>query len=107
MQLRDVLQRFRLKEQDNEAMEKIMDKPLRRSDVRERKVGTEYMLYDTFGRVIHVLNETAQFIWQRCDGEHSVSDIIAEAIEIYDVSEEQARSEIEECLETFRKLSVI
>ena len=88
-------------------MEHKTSKLVRRSGIKEKDVGGELMLYDVFGKYVHVLNDTALFIWQRCDGEHSLDDIVTEAATIYDVSEEQIRLDIEECLETFRELSII
>jgi hypothetical protein len=38
-------------------------------------MGDEALLQDADAHAIHVLNRTAQLIWEACDGEHTVADI--------------------------------
>ncbi|MGO9530798.1 MAG: PqqD family protein [Syntrophobacteraceae bacterium] len=76
--------------------------PTRREDVMERRVGKDHMLYDATGRAVHLLNETALFVWERCDGDHAVQDIISEAESVYKVSKEQIQADVEECLAALR-----
>lgn len=52
------------------------EKPQRRSDLLEKPLGDETLLYDADGGMIHVLNATAQAIWSLCDGEHTVESIV-------------------------------
>jgi len=37
------------------------------------------LLYDSGAGILHVINRTAEFVWEMCDGSHSVEDI-AEAM---------------------------
>ncbi len=85
----------------------MSENPIRRSEIMERKVGDEHMLYDTLGRRVHVLNPTAYLLWNRCDGDHSLDEIIAEAASATGAPEEQVRADIEECLDSFRNLSLL
>lgn len=50
-------------------------KPTARDDVDVRSTGDQRMLYDRKRDRIHVLNETAEFIWLRCDGKHTLGDL--------------------------------
>ena len=50
-------------------------KPQHRSDLLEKSLGDETLLYDAEGGVIHVLNATAQVIWSLCDGEHTMTEM--------------------------------
>jgi len=50
-------------------------KPLRKPGLVAQETGEETLLYSTEGRAVHVLNPTARFIWERCDGAHTVADI--------------------------------
>ncbi|NSW56574.1 MAG: PqqD family protein [Armatimonadetes bacterium] len=84
-----------------------MDKPVRRKDLLGRQVADEWMIYDASGKAVHVLNETARFVWDRCDGEHDVEDIVAEAVALYEVSEAEAREDILACLASFAELSIL
>jgi len=65
------------------------------------------MLYDSLGRAVHVLNETAYFIWQRCDGQHTIKEIIQEASSICKVPEEEVRTDIGDCVSTFREKGLL
>ena len=51
---------------------------------------------------MHLLNETALFVWERCDGDHAVQDIISEAGSVYKGSKEQIQADVEECLAALR-----
>ncbi|MDI9584483.1 MAG: PqqD family protein [Acidobacteriota bacterium] len=85
----------------------MMDKPVRRKDLLGRQVADEWMIYDASGKAVHVLNETARFVWDRCDGEHGVDDIVTEAVALYEISETEAREDILECLASFAELSIL
>ncbi len=82
-------------------------KPTRLENVMERRVGNDRMLYDAAGRAVHVLNETALFVWQRCDGEHSVQDIISEAASVYTISTDKIQGDIEECMAALRSKGLL
>lgn len=53
--------------------------PVGRTDVLLRRVGNEWVLFDSSQGRAHVLNLTAAVVWTYCDGEHP-SDAIADAI---------------------------
>ena len=50
-------------------------KPICRSDIAAEKAGREMLLYNAETETIHVLNSTAQLIWDLCDGKHSAAEI--------------------------------
>lgn len=50
-------------------------KPRRKSDVAIQELGEDVLLYRAENQAIHVLNTTAQRIWELCDGEHTEEDI--------------------------------
>jgi len=60
-------------------------KPRSRSDVITRDVRNQRVLYDNASHSSHVLNETAEFIWNLCDGEHSVEEIALEVRASFEV----------------------
>jgi hypothetical protein len=47
---------------------------------------------------IYTLNETGAYIWQMIDGKMTVGDIVGRMIEKYEVSEEQAFSDLKELI---------
>lgn len=84
-----------------------METVKRRSEIMKRPVGKEYMLYDAVGRKVHVLNETAHFVWELCDGTCSIDDIVSRAAAAFDASPDELRADIEGCLKEFRSLSLL
>ena len=48
---------------------------MRRSGLLVRSVEGDVVVLDRREEKIHQLNATAAFIWERCDGRHSVDDI--------------------------------
>jgi hypothetical protein len=70
-------------------------------------VGHEVMLYDLTGKTIHVLNETASFIWNCCDGNHNVNDMAKKTSGLFNIPSEKTISDIEDCLANFKELNII
>ena len=52
-----------------------LSKPLRVSNIIVQEAGTELVLSSIEGKAIHVLNPTARFIWNLCDGQHTLEAI--------------------------------
>ena len=67
--------------------------PKHRSDVIVRVVDHETVVLDRQGELIHQLNETAGYIWDRCDGESTVADITNQLAEAFSVDPETARKD--------------
>ena len=67
--------------------------PIRREGVYCHRMEDECLLYDGEHSKIHVLNEIAGFVWEKCDGDHSVRDIVDEVRGRYDAPEEPVLTE--------------
>jgi len=67
--------------------------PKRRSDVIVREVDHETVVLDRKGELVHQLNQTAGYIWDRCDGESTVTDIANQLAEAFDVDPDTARKD--------------
>jgi hypothetical protein len=50
-------------------------RPLHKNNLILKDLGDEFLIYSAENKEIHVINPTAQLIWNMCDGEHSMSDI--------------------------------
>jgi hypothetical protein len=50
-------------------------KPVHKRNLILKDLGDEFLIYSAEHKEIHVINPTAQLIWNMCDGEHSISDI--------------------------------
>ncbi len=65
---------------------------MRREDVIRKSVDeSETMLYDPQTETIHVLNPSAELIWELCDGEHTPADIAQAIREQYAGTQEPVR----------------
>ena len=62
-------------------------KPLRKDGIVARKTGDEWVLYDSEEKSVHIVNETAEFVWRLCDGSHTLSDIAEQVQEAFQVPE--------------------
>ncbi|MCB0155260.1 MAG: PqqD family protein [Anaerolineae bacterium] len=51
-------------------------KPLRGDNLVLQPLGNELMVYNPLKQVVHVLNATAQHIWDLCDGQHTPREIV-------------------------------
>ena len=74
----------------------IAGTPKRRGDVLLYPLDEEAVVYDVAHDVLHYLNATARFIWERCDGDRTIAEIADELNEVFDLdgSGETAAEEI-------------
>jgi len=59
--------------------------PLRKDGILSRKLGDEWMLYDPAAGAVHIINGTAEFVWNLCDGQHDLDDIAGQLRGAYQV----------------------
>jgi hypothetical protein len=50
-------------------------KPVHKPGITVKEMGEEMFLYNADDKAIHILNPTAQLIWELCDGEHTIVDM--------------------------------
>lgn len=72
----------------------------RTQNIVSRRVAGELFLVPVAGNLadmqrIFTLTKVAEFIWERLDGQRSLSDILNDVVEQFDVDEEQADSDIQ------------
>ena len=87
-----------------------MDKkyPLRKNGILTRRIGDEWMLYNSEKGDIHVINSTAEFVWRMCDGSRSISEIIHQVRDDYELSDEiNIKKDIEDIIQIFWELGVL
>jgi hypothetical protein len=68
--------------------------PRRRSRVRARAIEEETVILDCQRNLVHQLNETASYVWDRCDGEHSVAAIASDLVQAFDVALDTATKDV-------------
>lgn len=68
--------------------------PRRREGLRTRDVDGETVALDTDRQLVHQLNRTAGFIWDRCDGTRTVSEIARDLAAAFDVDLSTAAADV-------------
>jgi len=84
-----------------------MNYPRRRADVNSRVVEGELVVLDRQHELIHQLNLTATYIWERCDGTASVEDIAAQLAETFAVAYEAALHDVGRVLSDLQRLQLL
>jgi Coenzyme PQQ synthesis protein D (PqqD) len=66
----------------------------RRRDVKSRLVDGETVVLDQQAGVVHQLNATASFIWERCDGQSTLTDIAQQLAQAFEVDPHVASCDV-------------
>jgi hypothetical protein len=83
-------------------------KPIKKENVYARKLGDEWMIYDSELEKVHIINSTAEYVWRMCDGSHDLLTIKAKFLEEYDIKDDQQlENDLRQILEKFEQLGVI
>jgi Coenzyme PQQ synthesis protein D (PqqD) len=70
------------------------DHPQRRADVNVRIVDGEVVVLDRRSNLIHQLNPTASYIWDRCGGQSTVAEIADQLAAAFDVDAKKAIQDV-------------
>lgn len=62
-------------------------------------------VYDSNG--LFILNELGSFLWDRLEQAETAADLVQEVLAEYEVSEEEARSDIMEFLNNLKMLGIL
>jgi hypothetical protein len=77
-------------------------RPVRKPGITVKDIGSETLLYSAEEEAIHILNPTAQLIWELCDGEHTVEDMEQAIRASFSVTDEHdVTGDIRRTLEVF------
>jgi hypothetical protein len=75
-------------------------KPIKVDRLAYKTIGQETIILDTkLNQQVHQLNELGSFIWNLCDGEHELQEIISRVCDEFDVNSEMATQDVYEFLE--------
>lgn len=72
-----------------------------------KEIEGECLIYDQQRNRVHVLNKTAFFIWELCDGSRSVADIVACVVKRYQVGLDQAKADTAQTLGHLAELELL
>jgi hypothetical protein len=82
-------------------------KPRQRPDYRLEKIDDELLLYHPSQTVIMYCNPSASLIWQLCDGERTIEEIISLLSAAYEQPVEAMTSEVTTTLQQFHQRQAI
>jgi Coenzyme PQQ synthesis protein D (PqqD) len=68
--------------------------PKRRPDLTSRLVDGEALVLDRRAGLIHQLNHTASFVWERCDGRSTLADIAHQLVHAFEVDPNVAARDV-------------
>jgi len=87
-----------------------MFKPMKRKKCFFHKISEdEAIVYNPDTKYVHVLNQTASFVWQHCDGSNSIDDILKNMKKGFDISsnERSVQSDISKIVNRFKELELV
>lgn len=82
-------------------------RPRVRERLSARVIGGELVVLDRDGGRVHQFNATATYIWGRCDGRFTESEIAEQMAVDFDVAPEQAVSDVSALVVQLRELGLL
>jgi len=82
-------------------------KPLRNQDFRLEKMDNELLLFNPKSTNILYLNETASLIWQLCDGQRNVTELVSLLTETFPEAGTNIKKDVEDTITLFKKHGAI
>jgi len=76
-------------------------------DVSLQRVGQEAILHDRRNGRAHVINESAAQIWELCDGNHTLDQIVSAFSTSYELPAADVQADVEYILAKFHELGVL
>ena len=83
------------------------DRPRKTARYMVKDLADEVLFYDAEGEKIHILNATSREIYLRCDGRHSVNDLVQALVSNFEIDEATAREDTIEVLERLIDLKIV
>jgi len=77
--------------------------PVVREELQYRELEDGGVIYDTSAERIHTLNLTAAYIWNCCDGSHTLLQIATDLQQHANVPLEKAMNDVREAVTQFQK----
>lgn len=85
-----------------------MRKPNRVDRLAYKTIGDETIILDTkLNQQVHQLNELASFIWNLCDGEHEVHQIVEKVCLEFEVSKDEANRDVHDFIVELEKKTLL
>ena len=81
--------------------------PTPNTDVSLQRVGQEAILHDRGNCRAHVINESAAQIWELCDGQRTVDEIVSAFAAAYELPTADVRADVQYILAKFHELRML
>jgi hypothetical protein len=78
----------------------LSSRPCRKRGLERRTTNGQTVLIEPRGRVEHVLNDTALALWELCDGETTVEEMVVAAIGLFDAQGGRLEQDVLAALDT-------
>lgn len=76
-------------------------------DVIWHRIGDDIVVIKDNGLTTHILNKTAAFIWEMCNGKCGIDEITKRLYEYFEVSRDEARADASDTINIFNKKGII
>jgi PqqD family protein of HPr-rel-A system len=80
---------------------------MRRKDVWLRTSGNENAVFDPANGGLHLLNETARAIWELCDGETTLGEMVMAICELSGLHPDVVTEDVKRTLAEFEHLGIL
>ena len=81
--------------------------PTPNKDVLLQRVGQEAILHDRRNGRAHVINESAAQIWELCDGQHTLDQIVSTFAATYALPTVDVQADVQNIIAKFHELRVL
>jgi Coenzyme PQQ synthesis protein D (PqqD) len=81
--------------------------PKRRSNLNWRTIDGETLILNRAEGRLHQLNATASFVWDCCDGNSNIAEIVGRLAGVYEVDARTACKDVEEVLFNLRSSKLL
>jgi hypothetical protein len=81
--------------------------PTPNKDVSLQRVGQEAILHDRRNGRAHVINASAAQIWELCDGQNTLDQIVSTFAAVYALPAADVRADVQYILARFHELRVL
>lgn len=85
----------------------IANRVVQAKDIIWRRIGDDIVVLKDDGLSAHVLNKTAAVIWEMCEGEHGTDEIAMQLCERFDVSFEEALTDVRDIIEKLTQVGIM
>jgi len=87
---------------------KIKRPVCKKEGIVSQDMGSEVLLRDEEGKVLHILNSTAKLIWLNCNGEHTIEDMEKLVRDNFAITDDHdVRGDILQILDVFQKKGIL